>query len=193
MSTADEQVQCPHCGVTNRNRDLLATVVVKQTCRCRSCRGVVKYDEQFEQQNAAAILQEDVSAIDAWLDAVAQAAGLEVQPVRDQESMGEFVWSVQGLPFPWRCEAVYQRSRPQVVVVRLRAEVSAPEALPNVKALEAPCVLRGVHPDGMTGAAPWWGAGQALLTAWLRPSLFRSVVDRLDEVLREVASRSPLG
>jgi hypothetical protein len=189
MSSADDEIQCPHCKRTLRRRDLHA--VTEQTCRW--CHGIVEREEQFGWRNDEAITQEDVSAVDAWLDSAAQVAGLEVERVRDRETMGEYLWTVQGLPFPWPCEAVYQRSRPEVVVVRLRAEVSAPEALPDAKAWEAACVSRGVQPSGMNGTRPWWGAGQALLTAYLPPDLFRPVVDRLDQVLREVASRPPSG
>jgi hypothetical protein len=188
MSTADDQVQCPHCQVTFRRRDIHATTYTVH--KCRSCGSNFELEEQWAWRDEEAILQEDVSAIDAWL---AQVSGLEVQRVRDRESMGEFLWSVVGLPFPWRCEAVYDKARPNVVVVRLRSEVSAPGALPDAEGWEAACVSRGVQTSGMKGAKPWWGAAQALLTVWLRPTLFRPVVDRLDEVLREVASHSRPG
>jgi hypothetical protein len=197
MSNADDEIQCPHCEKTLRRRDLHAVTV--QTCR--SCGGIVEQKEQWECRDDEAITQEDVSAVDAWLDSVARVAGLQVQRVSDGESMGEFLWSIQGLPVPWQCEALYQRSRPEVVLVRLRAEVSAPEALPDRNAVEAACVARGVQPEGerivqsvgQSTAHTWWGAAQFLGTSWLPPDLFRPVVDRLAEVLREVAPHVPPG
>jgi hypothetical protein len=189
MSNADDKIQCPHCEKTFLRRDLHAVTV--QTCR--SCGGIVEQEESFGWRDAEAITQEDVSAVDAWLDSVAQVAGLRVQRVRDGESMGEFLWDIQGLPFPWRCEVVYQRSRPEVVALRLRAEVSSEKALPEREAHVSACESRGVQPVGMTGGHNWWGAEQTIGTSWLRPPLFRPVVDRLNEVLQDVASRLPRG
>jgi hypothetical protein len=194
MSGADEQVQCPHCGATFRGRDLHATTVV--VSKCRACNGTITLEEQWASKDEEAMLREDVDTVNAWLDTVAQADGLQVQPVREREAVGEFLWSIQGLPFPWRCEAVYDKSRPDVVIVRLRTEPKAAEP-PEGGVLSAACASRGVQPVGMrsggtSGLSSWWGAEQVLLTGWLRPDLFRPVVNRLDEVLREVASRLPL-
>jgi hypothetical protein len=189
MSSADDQIQCSQCGATFRNRDLHTTFF--QVQKCRSCGFLIEQTEQWGWRNEEAILGEDVDTISIWLDTVAQAAALRVQRVRDRESMGEFLWSVQGLPLPWRCEAVYEQSRPHVLVVRLRAEVSSAEALPDTERLGSACASRGVQPNGSTGSAGhWWAAEQALLTAWVRPALFHPIVDRLAAVLEEVTSRS---
>jgi hypothetical protein len=189
MSRADDEIQCPHCEKTLRRRDLHAVTV--QTCRW--CGGFIEGADQWAQRDEEGMLREDVDTIAAWLDSVAQAAGLQVQPVRDREPIGEFLWSIRGLPFSWLCEAVYERSRPGVVRLRLRTEVSAPEVQAESKTLETACAARGVQASAMKGAHIWWGAAQALFTAWLPPSLFRPIVDRLDEVLRDVASRFPPG
>ncbi len=134
------------------------------------------------------MLREDISAIEAWL---AQIGGIQVRPVRDKEPLGEFLWSVQGLPYSWRCEAVYQRSRPDIVVLRLLAEVSSAQALPDKEKLGLTCASRGVQPTGSTGnSGHWWATQQAVLTAWLRPTLFGPIVERLAAMLGQVASGS---
>jgi hypothetical protein len=99
----------------------------------------IKQEEQWAWRDEAAILIDDVSTIGAWLDSVAAVAGLEVQQVRDREPVGQFLWSVKGLQFPWRCEAVYERSHPGVVVVRLCADVSDPDAMPEMEDIGAAC------------------------------------------------------
>jgi hypothetical protein len=194
MSSADEQVTCGHCDRVFRRRDLRFEHTIVE--RCPVCREIVEGETSSGWRNDDVILQENVAAIDTWLDSVSAGAGLETQRIADKESMGEYLWLVCGLPFDSRCEVLYARDRPDVVSVRLCVDAppvpflfdtdERPE-LPGTEKLKEACSFHGVQPDGVRGSkGSWWGASQTLRTGWLPQGLFRPVVDRLDKVIREV-------
>jgi hypothetical protein len=190
MSTPDEKIKCPACHETFRTRDLQAEHFVVQ--KCRSCGYEIGRTSHWASgQDEQATILEDVTAIGNWLDAVALESHLKVEAVRDRESFGEFLWSITGLPYPWRCEATYERRLQGVVVVRLCSDAAAPDALPDKGGLTAACASQCVQPQGERSGHSWWGAGQALLTGNLPPSIFGPVVGRLDAVLRTVTPPIP--
>lgn len=174
----DFQFPCPHCQKVMRNRDLLTTTTHLKVEKCRSCGEIISKEEISGTRNSEAETQDDISSIGNWLSEV---GGLDVKHLSGQP--WEMLWSIRGLPFSGFCEAVYDHKRPAVVVLRLRREGKA-----NSEELKKTCSSFGVHPAGVSGSKPWWGAEQALLTSRLMPDLFRPVVDRLNKVLEEVAS-----
>jgi hypothetical protein len=166
--------------------------------QCRACGFNLELTEPFGWHDDEAILRDDIAGIDAWLDSVAQTSGLSIDKVRDRESLGDYLWSIQGLPFPWACEAIYNKRQPHTVLILLRKDEQSEDALPEEGLLREACAARCVHPTGVIGSEEkmgthkviaWWGAEQALLTSALTPSLFRPVVNRLNEVIQQVSSR----
>lgn len=185
MFTDDEKVYCPTCDKQFPARDLRSVYVHK----CRTCGNELGFDEKIGSRNSNANFASDIAAIDDWLASAAQLNVLEIHRVRDREFVEEFLWDIRGLPIRPRCEILYAKRMPDVVTVQLCVDVANEEAMPKRSQHETVCALRGVQAAGVAGSRNWWGAKQLLSTAWLPPTLFRSVADRLAETIREIASQ----
>lgn len=223
MSSLDEMVQCPWCNVSVRWRDLHSRPAGSgEILSCRKCGLLVEFNVQSEAREAGYIFFEDVTEIGGWLDSVVEKFGFRVEKQKDRQivdpvdallggapvekpndrgapgptAVGVFIWSIDGLTVPWRCEVVYDKERPHVVEVRLCVDVAGAESFPAADVLTAACASHCVQPTGAklgremgTKGKAWWGTTQLLGTGWLPPSLFHAVVARLDEAIRAVAPK----
>jgi hypothetical protein len=113
---------CPGCSAELDERQLSMTYVVTE--KCPRCRTVVRHGDGFRYSNPDAIAADDIESISTWLAAEAKEHPMQVEQIRDDESMGDFRWRVGGLmlkgcPENWGIEALYTKNCPNVFSVKL--------------------------------------------------------------------------
>jgi hypothetical protein len=188
MSTG---IGCPGCGRAISERRLRVQVITIESCP--HCGDPVRRADRLRWTDDDAALQQDVSAVDAWLEALARGNGLSVERTAVAAG-GTWRWPVAGAT-SWTCEIVYETDRPGVIALRLSSERNAPATAADFRRLAAACSSRGVETYCSREPSGRWGAQQYLSTTGLNEGVFWPVLRRLTEAMYdavlEFADRTP--
>jgi hypothetical protein len=164
---------------------------------------MVRKQEGFRWQNRDAMVLEDVTAIGAWLDSVASAEPLRVVRRADDEARGRYVWEVAdvaigGTSCPCTCTVEYSSDKANIVAVRLMSNQHGQGFVEDPERLQFVCADHGLQPYAeRRSVADWsgqrsevhWGVQQLLATSTLSVTLFRAVIQRLEQAMRDVATQ----
>jgi hypothetical protein len=203
-----DELVCPNpaCGAELNERQLLTTTLTIEACP--HCRTEVRQHEGFRWENRDAIVLEDVTSIEEWLDAAGQSMPLRVTRRPDEESQGRYGWDVAGAegaagPLPWSCSVEYSASMPHVCEVRLTSELDAVAVTSEPERLRTVCDDHAVQPHGSRTSGWDWQRGEHLEARWgvrlflklgnLSQGLFRAVVRRLDAAMRDAVTQFKAG
>jgi hypothetical protein len=196
-----EELVCPNCHVSLDERQLVTKTWTVEACP--HCRALVRKQEGFRWQDRDAMVREDVTAIGTWLDSIASADPLFVVRRADEEGKGKYVWEVDevgtgGVLLPWTCTVEYSTETPNIFAVRITSSQNGQALAEDPERLQSACADHGVQPFAeRRSRADWsgqhsevrWGVQQFLAASSLSENLFRAVMNRLDEAIRDAAAQ----
>jgi hypothetical protein len=195
------ELVCPNCHVSLDERQLVTNTWTVESCP--HCRALVRKQEGFRWQNRDTMVLEDVTAIGTWLDSVASAEPLRIVRRADEEANGKYVWEVAdvgigGTLFPWTCAVEYSSDKANIFAVRLMSRQNGQGFVGDPERLQFVCADHGLQPyTERRSLVDWsgqrsevrWGVQQFLATSTLSVTLFRAVMQRLKQAMRDVATQ----
>jgi hypothetical protein len=192
---------CPNCHVSLDEKRLVTKAWTVQSCP--HCQYVVRRHDAIRWQDRETLVHADVSAIEAWLAAVAADGSMSYQRPPTDYVAGRDMWQVlgvqlEGSTLPWDCTAEHSHEIPGLVELRLSVDHQGDLPSAAAEHIQAACAEVGVQPHafrrtwtdwGSEHQAVRWGARQFLTTGCLSKTLFCAVVHRLDRAMRAAAAR----
>src|SRR5260370_28480206 len=89
-------IKCEACKASFDERAVVFGEIRRTTEACPYCDAVLRSQDASTAVRFGAIVQEDVTAIDQWLEAVSREAKLEIENDRSTEANGHYAWSISG-------------------------------------------------------------------------------------------------
>jgi hypothetical protein len=195
----ESQLICPNCHVSLDERQLVTATWTVESCP--NCRATIRKHERFGWQDEEALVREDITAIETWLRAVVDGKRMEWTRRRSDEGGVRDVWDVLGTEvagslLSWDCTVEYTPDTLHIVELRLSTGQDRENLFRGLELLQTACARQGVQPHAVRRSRmDWggervevrWGAVQFLATGTLSEDLFRAVVKRLDQAMRDAA------
>jgi predicted RNA-binding Zn-ribbon protein involved in translation (DUF1610 family) len=175
-------IECSGCGRSVPERRLRVQVLTVESCP--HCGEIVRRSDRIRWTDEDAALQQDVAAIDGWVDALCRGNGLTA--ARDDAGVGagRWRWEISGAT-SWGCEAVYEIDRPGFVGLRLFSAAHAAAVAADPRRLLSACASRGVELYCLREPPGRWGAQQHLAVEALHEAAFWPILRRLTEAMYE--------
>jgi predicted RNase H-like HicB family nuclease len=197
----NKEFSCPHCHAPLTGRQVVTKTW--ESSSCPRCHTEIERRVGFTWEESVAIIQEDVAAIDHWLDEVSKREGVQVEAARPKADRQPYEWDIQGAASADKVLVAYDPARYGILEVRLLsfAQILDPtEDSSDLGTLMLICAAHGVQPVGVfakiqegpdgreSSESVRWGARCYLNTDSLLPELFRPVLNRLDEAVRHATA-----
>ena len=184
---------CNSCGKEIDERQLVSKSVTVENCPY--CGTMVRKSEGFGSTNLAAIISEDIAAIDAWLARYSTETSNQV--VRRSADRKHHHWSV-GSQYKLAIECLYDERTNGLIELRGITSDSSETVLQHSDQLAVIASRFGIQPCGerQTGwsitdgdsIAGFWGMVQYANINVLSTLLLNAVIDRLNDAMRSARS-----
>jgi hypothetical protein len=206
-SCMPRELICPTCHLSLAEGQLVAQLWAVTTCPY--CRSLIDKEVQQAQEDRRVRAQDDVKAIEAWLEAACRlpSTSLTFQLRREASGPGsnQVRWvlmncRLQGVGLTWEIGLNYSPDVPGVCEIDVLAG-PAVKSLDDagLKRLDEVCAQHGVQAQTQVSRSrvPWegeqvrtvWGSKTLVATSSLPKELLPSLLLRLDAAMREMVRR----